>query len=192
MKNWKFYNRIRFYLNRLYRVSVSFKKQEELVWKDIKKIHQESEWRFGIYERERYVETAFSITDDYHEKYYYMLHDNHYQCRVRFMHQFPSDLTTDMFVLATHFNNVLKNGVVVVNPTDQYVEYQQRLNILVPLLYSGEIHSLLIDHYNTSRDIYTAFQRLVLEGEAPAIIIADLLNSFKKEGRDENGQANDQ
>ncbi len=72
MKNWKFYNRIRFYLNRLYRVSVSFKKQEELVWKDIKKIHQESEWRFGIYERERYVETAFSITDDYHEKYYYI------------------------------------------------------------------------------------------------------------------------
>jgi hypothetical protein len=188
MKKWKFYNRIRFYLIRLYRVSVSFKKQEELVWKDIKKMHQESEWRFGIYERERYVETIFSISENHHEKYFYMLHNNYYYCTVRFMHEFPSDLTTDIFVLATHFNNILKNGVVVVNPSDQYVEYQQRLNILVPLLYSGEIHTLLIDHYNTSCDIYAAFQRLILEGEAPAIIIADLLNSSKNQGKENNGE----
>jgi hypothetical protein len=185
MKNWKFYNRIRFYFKRLYRISVPAKKQEELVWKDLKKTHTDSDWRFGIYEREKYVETVFSITDDYHEKYYYMLYDNHYHCRVRFMHQFPCDLTTDMFVLATHFNNVLKNGVVVVNPTDQYVEYRHRINILVPLLYSGEIHAALIEHFNTSRDIYAAFQRLVLEGEAPAIIIADLLNSLKNEGQND-------
>jgi hypothetical protein len=29
---------------------------------------------------------------------------------------------------------------------------------------------------------------LVLEGEAPAIIIADLLNSFKKEGEENQGE----
>jgi hypothetical protein len=33
----------------------------------------------------------------------------------------------------------------------------------------------LIRHHNTSKDIYSAFQRLVIEQEAPAIIIADLL-----------------
>jgi hypothetical protein len=47
--------------------------------------------------------------------------------------------------------------------------------LLIPLLYNGEIHGQLTRHYNTSKDIYSAFQRLVIEQEAPAIIIADLL-----------------
>jgi hypothetical protein len=48
---------------------------------------------------------------------------------------------------------------------------------LIPLLYNSEIHSQLLSHYNISKDIYSAFQRLVIEGEAPVIIIADLLKS---------------
>jgi hypothetical protein len=32
-------------------------------------------------------------------------------------------------------------------------------------------------HYNTAKDIYSAFQRLINENESPAIIIADLLNN---------------
>ena len=61
------------------------------------------------------------------------------------------------------------------NVNGHYVEYHQKRDLLIPLLYNSEIHGQLIRHYKTSKDIYSAFQRLVIEQEAPAIIIADLL-----------------
>ena len=35
----------------------------------------------------------------------------------------------------------------------------------------------ILKDYNTAKDIYSAFQRLINENESPAIIIADLLNN---------------
>jgi hypothetical protein len=52
-------------------------------------------------------------------------------------------------------------------------------SILLSLLYNSEIHKQLNEHYNASKGVYAAFQRLVKENEAPAIIIADLLRSFE-------------
>jgi hypothetical protein len=43
-----------------------------------------------------------------------------------------------------------------------------------------------VRHYNTSKDIYWAFQKLVLENEIPALIIADLLKKNDEEKKDEN------
>jgi hypothetical protein len=48
------------------------------------------------------------------------------------------------------------------------------------LLFNGEIYDQLICHYNASKDIYWAFQKLVEENEVPAIIIADLLRKMKE------------
>jgi len=47
--------------------------------------------------------------------------------------------------------------------------------LLIPLLYTGELHAQIISHYNISKDIFAGFQRLIEENEAPAIIIADIL-----------------
>jgi len=44
----------------------------------------------------------------------------------------------------------------------------------------------LIKHYNTSKDIYSAFQRLIIEQEAPAIIIADLLKNYEEKDDEKN------
>ena len=63
----------------------------------------------------------------------------------------------------------------MINVNSQYVEYHLKSDLLVPLLYTSEIYSQLNLHCNTAKDIYSAFQRLVNELEAPAIIIADLL-----------------
>jgi len=49
------------------------------------------------------------------------------------------------------------------------------------LLYTNTIYDQIFGHYKTSKDIYWAFQKLVEENEAPAIIIADLLRKREEE-----------
>lgn len=168
-------NKIKFYLQRIYRLALSFKKQEELVWKELKKLHADADWKHGVYEKDKYIETIFELGKEQGGAFYYMIYDGSFHCRVKILEGYPVELTTDLFILAAHFNNLLNNGVVIVNVQSHYVEYHQNRDLLIPLLYTGETYGQLMRHYTTSKDIYAAFQRLIIEQEAPAIIIADLL-----------------
>lgn len=174
--------KVRYYMQRIYRLALNFKKQEELVWKELKRLHADAEWKHGIYENEKYIETIFELGKGKVSSFYYMIYDGSFHCRVKILEGYPIELSTDLFILAAHFNNLLNNGVVIVNVQDHYVEYHQKRELLIPLLYKSETYGQLMGHYNTSKDIYYAFQRLITEQEAPAIIIADVLN--KNEGRD--------
>ena len=168
-------NKIKFYLQRIYRLALNFKKQEELVWKELKKLHVDADLKHGVYEKEKFIKTIFELGKDQGVAFYYMIYDGSFHCRVNILEDYPIELTTDLFILAAHFNNLLNNGVVIVNVQSRYVEYHQKRDLLIPLIYTSETYGQLMRHYNISKDIYAAFQRLIIEQEAPAIIIADLL-----------------
>ena len=176
--------RIKYYFKRIYRLSLNHKKKEEIFWKDLKKLHADVEWPSGVYEKEKYIETAFGIGDDRAEFFYYMVYDGYFHCRVKVLDAYPVELTTELFILAAHFNNIMNYGVVVVNVDSGFVEYHLKNNLLLPLLYHGEIYNQIITHYDISKEIYFAFQRLVVEGEAPAIIIADLLRKIDDDSKE--------
>lgn len=149
------------------------------MWGDLKKVHAEAGWKSGIYENEKCIETVFEVTDNYSAPFYHMVFQGYFQCRVRIISGFAPDMTSEVFILAAHFNNLLTNGCVVVDPEDQHIEYQLKSDILVPLLYPSVIYDQLCRHMDVSRDVLFAYRRLLDEGEAPAIIIADLLSSKK-------------
>lgn len=173
-------NKIKFYLKRVYRLSLSNKKHDDIVWKELKKLHADANWKSGIYENDKYIESVFNIGDNQTGTFYYMIYDGYYHCRVNILEDYDADFTTDLFILASHFNNLLNNGVVKINVTSQYVEYHQKRELLIPLLFGADIHGQMMLHHSTSKQIYAAFQRLVNEHEAPAIIIADLLKENDK------------
>jgi hypothetical protein len=178
--------RLKYFLNRVYRLTINLDKQENLVWKDLKKIHSKAGWRSGVYESEKYIEAIFQISEESNEAYYYMIYNGYYQCRVRVLRNYPIELTSEIFILATHFNNILSRGSIIVNVNDGYVEYMEKKELLIPLLYTGELLQQINQHYTTSKDIYSAFQRLIEENEAPAIIIADLISKLNEEDKHEN------
>jgi len=169
------------FLRRIYRLSLNRSKQEALVLKDLEKLHTKAEWRFGLYKSEKYLETIFSLSENKLESFFYQVTDGYFHCRVKVLEDFPVELTTEIFILAAHFNNLLKNGVVKINTNNQYVEYTQKFDVFLPLLYKDLIYHLMMSHYDTSKDVYWAFQRLINENEAPAIIIADLLKKIEEE-----------
>jgi hypothetical protein len=169
------------YFKQIFRLTRSQAKKEEIVWNDLKKLHTKNNWRAGFYEREKYIETSFEIAEDVPADFYFLLYDSCFHCRVKILEEISPDLTTEMFILASHFNNHLRNGVVIVNVSSEYIEYHLKTDLMVPLLNPDEILLQITRHFNTSKDIYLAFQRLITEQEAPAIIFADILKKNESE-----------
>jgi hypothetical protein len=157
-----FFIRLKYYLLRIIRISYSVKARENFVWKELKKLQSAAKWHHGIYES---------------AQYFYMIYDGKFHCRVKIHDNYPVELTTQLFILASHFNNLLNSGVVVVNVDKRYIEYHLKTDILIPTMYTGEIQEIIVRHFNISKDIFWAFNELIYKNEEPALIIADLLRS---------------
>lgn len=173
--------RIKFYLKTIYRLSLKSDKQQDILWEDLKKILDLLNLNAGFYEKEKYAIVEFNINDDKLAEFCYCISNGYYVCRVKILSDFSPELTTDIFVLASHFNNLMNLGTVSVNVEYQIVEYSIKSDMVVPLLFNGEIHSQMIRHFETSKLIFEGFQRLVKDNEAPAIIIADLIRETNEE-----------
>ena len=173
--------KFRNYLKRVYKLTFKLKKQEDFVWSLLKKLHDDAQWNSGVYEKEKSIETVFSIEEDRGNLYNYLIFDGFFYCRTKIIEDYPVELTSEIFILATHFNNLFTYGVVKINVERRCVEYVYKRDVLVPLLYEAEIYNQLIIHFNSSKDVYASFKRLLVEQESPAIIIADLLAQKEKE-----------
>lgn len=169
------------FVKRIYRLSISYKKQEELVWEDLKNLHVKEKWQSGVYENEKMIETRFTIAKEKAATFYYTMYESQFLCRVEVLDNFPLDLTTDIFILATHFNNIMNRGKVVVNIQSQAVQYHIKRHILFHLLYPREMYFQILDHHTYATDLNWAFQQLVNTNEPPAIIIADFLKKKEEE-----------
>ena len=172
-------------LKQIYRLSLNQVKQEKMVWNDLKKHHEDQKYQSGVFEKDRYLESVFQISDKKSLLFFYGIFENKFDCRVKILKEFDQDLTTDIFILATHLNNLLNSGTVLINAEQNYVEYVLKTDLLIPLLYKGEIENKITRHYSTTRNINKAFQRLINEQEAPAIIIADLLKDTSEKDKED-------
>jgi hypothetical protein len=145
----------------------------------MKRFHSVKEWKSGIFENDRMIESWFAIDNKKNLQFNYFLYEGTVNFICKVLEDFPPELTTDIFVLAAHLNNHVGMGIITVFAGERYVVYRQQRELLIPLLYPGDIYQQTIRHYEISIDINAAFNRLVEEQEAPAIIIADLLkNNF--------------
>ena len=172
---------ITIFLTRIYRSVLPSSAHEEIVWKDLKNLFDKMQWRFGVFEKEKHIESSFEIDKDISSTFHYMIYNENHHCRTLVANKYPTHLTSNIFILASHFNNLLQTGRVKINVDDQYIEYHTKCDLLLPLLYPGELRSQITRHYGVSKDIYWAFQKLIFENEEPPIIIADLLKMKETE-----------
>ena len=171
------------YFERIYRLSISYKKQEELVWKDLKNLHAKENWESGVYENEKLIETRFTIAKEKATTFQYAIYESQFRCNAKVLDTFSSDLTTDVFILASHFNNIMKNGKVIVYVDNQTVQFHLKNNVLIHLLHPGEIYAQIWRHHDFVKDLYWAFHQLIETNEPPAIIIADFLKKKEEESK---------
>jgi hypothetical protein len=172
--------RILHYTRVWYHLLLSNEKKHSIVWEYLKKYHTEERLNSGFFENEKRIESDFKITDDYHARFLYALHQGVLYSRCKIIQDFDPELTTEIFLLATHFNNLLKYGKVIIEPSERTVEFAIDSSMTEYLVYPGALQQVTIMHYETTKDVYWAFQKLINEQEEPAIIIADLIRAKDK------------
>lgn len=167
--------RFAWWIRRIYRLSLKHSKMEALVWKDLKRLFVDLEWKHGVYESEKFIVSDFAMMDGGNGRFFYEIKNDFISYRAIVFEGFSTEKTSDFFILATHFNNLLTDGVVTIDVENKAVQYFSKKEIMIPLLYRGEIYRNLLSHYDVAQDIRWVSQKLVEENEAPAIIIADFL-----------------
>ncbi len=167
-------NQLKLYLKRIYRLSLNLQKQEDLVWRDLKKLHIKEGWKFTIEESEKGVSTFFLLSKNKEGVFYHKITHGRLHSTVEIIDTVPpKELIADLFILAGNLNSLIDDGIVVVNENKNII-YNQNIRSLVPLLNSDEIFNQISTHYLNSLNIYGAFQRLIVGNETPASIIDDL------------------
>jgi hypothetical protein len=165
---------------RVYRVLLPENKYEEIVWKHLKEIHTLTEWNYKIHEKEKFIENIFKVNESLVAKFFYILVDGMFHCRVVVMEYLDPDQATDIFVLASHFNNLLNDGVVVVNVNQGYVEYHTKRDYLIGVINPIDIYNQMTRHHTASIDIFEAFKILKNDKTEPAFIMADIMSRHEK------------
>ncbi len=170
----------------LQRLRLSPSKKADKVWNDLKKFFNECDLNVGVHEKERYVQLYFAGENEDRLNFVHYVENEFVISRCTCIDAYPVELTTDIFILATHFNNLLGYGKVFIDVNRKSINYLVKRELIVPLLNPESINTIINSHYYTSNDIYFAYNRLIYEGEAPAIIIADLLKQSNNNSDEEN------
>lgn len=177
----KFMKKIRQWLKKSRAVNLDAKSQEIRVWKQLKEFLEYKKYRFGAFESEKTCEVQLEIIEDYYKTFYFTINNNELHLRVKIFDEYPIDKATDIFVLASHLNNVLKTGKIKVNVKYNYVEYYIRKNIVLFLLEDNELLETIYTHHSTSITLFYSFFRLIENDTPPVEIISDILKANEDE-----------
>jgi hypothetical protein len=153
---------------------------EKNVWSKLLNLHESKGWKYGVFEAEKYVEFIGPIEENNLKHYFHMIHDNCLHFKVRLIENFPVEVTTDLFILTTHFNNSLVDGILTVNVKDRGVVYTIKNELDLYSNFPEKIERDLSLHYFISQDIFWAFNKYLNEREDPAFIFAEFMEMINK------------
>ena len=153
---------------------------EKTVWNDLLKLNKSKGWKYGVFETEKYIETVFPIQENIPRYYYQMIYENQLNFRVILIEDFPVELTTDLFVLTTHFNNALSHGSIIVNVNDRSVIYSIKNELDLYATFPDKIDRDLSNHYYISQDLFWGFDKYLNDRDDPAFIFADFMEMIQE------------
>jgi len=163
------------YLKVAFRISFNHNRQEELVWRDLKDYHKTQEYSSGVFEKEKTIESVFPISETKSLKFTYFTQNGKLHFTSLILNKYDPDIASEVFILATHFNNILNEGSVIVYSNHLCVQFVLKTSYIANIVYPADKHRYTKMHYDSSIDVFWAFDKLVTEKEDPVIIIADLM-----------------
>ena len=187
IKIWvtRYYYKINGTFRKIYRL-LNVKKRSEIVWKELIKLHREEGWNFGQFDKEKYIQTIFTVDNNLGIKFTYQVVKDKLEFKALILDSFDEEKTTDILVLASHFNGLLNFGKVSVSTKYNYVELVYSGDLVTYMLYPGEIHSDQRVHYDVTKDCCWAFFNLIETNEDPVFVISELLRRKENEDKTNN------
>lgn len=172
--------KIKNYLRNIYRLALPAEKQENLVWKEVLSFFEKEGWPVRIYEDRKIAAIRLPLSRDRDREFFFGISDHNFFCMVDVVSGFPDAVINDLFILATHYNNILNEGSVQVGVEERNVLFTATIQVIIPLLYRGVIEDQIFRHVSAAEDAFDIFEKLVYDGEEPAIIMAGLYLKSKE------------
>lgn len=170
------------FIKRTFRItyrSITIMKSVKYVWKELLKYHKNGDWRYGQYDN--YVDCNFVVDDQNTLRFIYEVENTGLTFRSFILVDFDEEISTQLMLLASHFNNLISFGIVQVNLKHHYVEFSYTRDLLVYSLYPTTINNDTLRHFDLTKNIFWAFNELVISGEEPVFIFSELLKRMEDE-----------
>ena len=151
------------------------KRHEQIVWKLLKKELKIVPFKHEVNESEKTVYTKFHLAPNILGRFWYMMFYDRLFFRAIIVPNYPVEQTTNIFILAQHFNNQVNHGSVVIDVPLNHIEFRTTYHFPEIIFTKNAIEKHIHYHYNISCDIYWAFNKMLTENEEPAYIIAELI-----------------
>ena len=155
------------------------------VWLSLKRYYEQSGCNYGTYESMKFIETTYAINEKHqiYKKFQYHVDEKAdlLKSLVWISEGFDSDKAKNILILSSHLNTFMSTGLIRVDTKNCTISMEMGISLLVPYLYEEEIHTLCVKHFNLSKDIVWAFNRLLMFDEDPVFIIVDLMKKVDKQ-----------
>ena len=168
-----------------YRKLRSVHTRVSIVWLFLKRYYEQSGRNYGTYESMKFIETTYAINEKHqiYKTFQYRVDEKTdlLKSLVWISEGFDSDKVKNILILSSHLNTLMNEGLVRVDTKNCTISMEMGISLLVPYLYEEEIHTLCVKHFNLSKDIVWAFNRLLIFDEDPVFIIVDLMKKVDKQ-----------
>ena len=155
------------------------------IWLSLKRYYEQSGCNYGTYESMKFIETTYAINEKHqiYKKFQYHVDEKTdlLKSLVWISEGFDSDKVKNILILSSHLNTLMNTGLVRVDTKHCTISMEMGISLLVPYLYEDEIYHLCGKHFNLSKDIVWAYNRLLIFDDDPVFIIIDLMKKVDKQ-----------
>ncbi len=155
------------------------------VWLSLKRDYEQSGCNYGTYESMKFIETTYAINEKHQicKKFHYHVDENTdlFKSLVWISEGFDSEKAKNILILSSHLNTFMNMGLIRVDTKNCTISMEIGISLLAPYLYEDQIYFQRVRHFNLSKDIVWAFNRLLIFDEDPVFIIIDLMKKVDKQ-----------
>ena len=169
-------------LKRMYRLT-KVSKRSEIVWDELIKLHKLLGLNYGLYEKDKYLETSFGDDENGVLRFRHSVDNNRLLLSALILPEFEVDCINDVMILASHFNNLLTRGIVSVNIEHRYVEFQYSGDLLRYMLYPIEIYTDIQWHYSMAEECFRTYTEMINTRDEPVFAFAEFMKRMEQKDK---------
>jgi len=154
------------------------KKSSDFVWNDLKQTMEKEKFHNGVFESNKCIELQFNNNDKSIGTYFISIYEesNTITGVTNIVDSYDVDRTIDLFVMASHFNSKLNNGVVTINTESLNISFVVTGDLFSHSIYPEKSLKLVEYLYHISSDLRWAFNRLLTTDLDPVFVFSELLD----------------
>lgn len=149
----------------------------EAVWKQLIALFDENKWNYTRNDRKKHLNLNFNVSDGVVHMFRFDFEGPFLRMYTLVLDQFDESQSTDVMILASHFNTWMRYGKMSANISHGLVEIRHELMLAEVILNPHCIRFFMDQQANLFKDSHEAFAKMLETGEDPVFIIAEILEN---------------